>query len=295
MAYAWLWVNTTIPPPQNTRSPVLLTPFPINNLFSVCNPAIWGYDEASKGVPAIFRGGCRYFVSVCLYVCVCVHGCWRMCVFVCAVVGVCVCMCVRLLAHVSAECRCTMWTDTRSCRECPSYHPYTHPQILHIWGSWDSPCTLVSRVSYTSSIDPPYVAVAGWKTSVSNANEPHKRDYILQKRPVIFHIMGHDMHHGCIHVVRTDARIHPVKSYTNASSVWRILVCTYDTVHQCIGGIRVSVVTTCLFSWHVCTQDITSVYSCGGHSRGAHSHYGVATVSRLLKITGLFCRILFLL
>mmetsp|Transcript_44287 Transcript_44287/g.64952 ORF Transcript_44287/g.64952 Transcript_44287/m.64952 type:complete len:123 (+) Transcript_44287:96-464(+) len=36
------------------RSPERGAPF----LFSVCNPAIWGYDEASKGVPAASCPAC---------------------------------------------------------------------------------------------------------------------------------------------------------------------------------------------------------------------------------------------
>ena len=87
-----------------------------------------------------------------------------------------------------------------------------------------SPVTYAWVASYSSTMG--WLRLVGsLKSQVSFAKEPHKRDYILQKRPVILRSL-------------------------------QIVAAPYAYVHT-----------------HICTYA-----------------YGVATISRLLKIIGLFCR-----
>ena len=149
---------------------------------------------------------------VCVRVCVCVYVgiCVCMCVYVC--VCVCVCVCVRSQNLKPSSSILTRYAPMKSrhlfhprkiCELSPPHsntpHAATHCNTLQHTATH---CTLCNTrplspalTNTRHKISSPYsrsIQTMGWlrlvdslKSKVSFAKEPYKRDYILQKRPMI--------------------------------------------------------------------------------------------------------------
>jgi len=130
----------------------------------------------------------------------------------------------------------------------------------------------------------PHVCIWLCMSLVSFAKEPYKRDDILQKRPVYTHFFDivRVYDYVCLGSLLQKS---PIKEmlfckrdlYTPIS----LTLCVYMTMYVfdtvCV---YMSFTSSCVymtmqypFLWHVCVYD-----------------YGVAVISRLLKIIGLFCK-----
>jgi len=114
--------------------------------------------------------------------------------------------------------------------------------------------------------------VSVWKDI---SKEPYKRDYILQKRPVIL---------WSLIIVATPSETRRVYSREFHDYVCAIVNFTITYVKN-----REFLIHVCEI--HICSHGVsTNVYFIYIWKR-SRVHYGVATISRLLKIIGLFCRI----
>ena len=108
--------------------------------------------------------------------------------------------------------------------------------------------------------------VGSLQLQVSFAKEPYKRDYILQKRPIKAHTsyvcVIHDTHRMCVSHITCALYLCTPIHYVRAHFTCALYI-------MCAVNLCISAYTTCA------RYDV---------------RYGVATISRLLKIIGLFCR-----
>ena len=116
--------------------------------------------------------------------------------------------------------------------------------------------------------------VGSFKCHVSFAKEPDKRDYILQKRHVILRSLL---------IVATPYYIEGMYLFTaqddNSTDCWDVYV------YQRTGHVFATLLVErygflCRCVWRDGVDSVVQI-----------SRYGVATISRLLKMIGLFCRI----
>ena len=129
---------------------------------------------------------------------------------------------------------------------------------------------------------------------VSFAKEPCKRDYVLQKRSVFFRRL------------LTIAPPHPFLHFEASNCWWHYswsacicsYVCTCATTHSWLLHMRAMHSYVCHDHFNPARERVpwssivfTLPHAAYRHTQAHVDWYGVATISRLLQIIGLFCRI----